>query len=91
MESFIKRLILISSGGTSISGTSSFSGVYQETISVNDPVYSILDGGVNKIYLGSNDLSEILTDISNINAIGYATSAGVATDSKSITAIWKVV
>ena len=67
----------VKDGGANINGTSTITGTYQETISANDPIYSVEDGGINKIYKSDNDLGDI---DSSINALGYATTSGVATN-----------
>ena len=42
-EGYLKRILIAAStgGGDGINDTSSLTGIYKETISVNDPVYSI--------------------------------------------------
>jgi len=42
-EAYLNRIIQQISGGATISGTSVITGTYQETISANAPVYSILE------------------------------------------------
>jgi hypothetical protein len=67
--------------GSSISPTLS---IYKTTTSGGSDAY-------NKIYLAGNDIADVITNIGTQNALGYATSAGVADDEKTITAIWKEV
>jgi hypothetical protein len=58
--------------------------IYKTTVEASSSAY-------NKFYSAGNDISTISTNISSINALGYADSSGVIDDEKTITAIWKEI
>ena len=96
-DTFTYQSSLSDSTATPTSVKFSKSGVYLALTSFNTPYIDVFKTTINsisafnKIYLTTNDLAEISADTTNLNAIGYATEAGVLDDEKSITAIWKEV